>query len=143
MRRDLPSTPIKEPEMTRITIGGWKPLRLFPFVEAQSFEDRSEAAPGITLFSGRKYRLTAQPLRSLRDRLIAPRLEWTDADGGRELRSGDYLIVDATDPMESVYCYVAKGNVGTRGGYQRIAISHSLARAMRICERHAHHLAKK
>ena len=129
--------------MTRITIGGWKPLRLFPFVETQAFEDRSETTPGMALLSGRNYRLTVQPLRSLRDRLIAPRLVWEDCDGGRELRSANYLIVDATDPMESVYCYVAKGNVGTRGGYQRIAITHSLARAMRICERHAHHLAKK
>lgn len=130
--------------MQRTTIGGWKPLALFPFIEAQAVEDRSTTLPGLTLLAGKRYRLTANPLRKLRDNLIAPRLTWDEPEPGT-LKAPGYMILDATTPMEGIYCFKDNGTKRPNGKpkYQWFATTHSLARAQRICERHAHRAAKR
>lgn len=130
--------------MERTTAGGWKPLALFPFIEARAIEDRSTTVPGVTLFAGKQYRLTANPLRELRDKLIVPRLAWEEPKPGT-LISAPYMILDATTPYEGVYCFKDNGLKfpGNRADYRLIATTHSLRRARRICERHAHKAAKR
>lgn len=84
-------------------------------------------------------RFIVAPLRALRDALIAPRLNWYEPEPGT-LYAGRYMILDATTPMEGVYCYIEAGTTRPDGTPKRkwFATTHSLASAQRACEWHAH-----
>lgn len=84
-------------------------------------------------------RFIVAPLRALRNALIAPRLKWYEPEPGA-LYAGEFMILDATTPMEGVYCYQQTGKTRRDGSpdYRWIATTHSLASAQRACEWRAH-----
>ena len=99
----------------------WKPVKLTPFIERKTEEQRTE---GITLLVTKRYRLTLQPLRDLRDRFIAPRLEWIETLPGT-FKAGIYRIDEGLTHDEPALLFVSGIPIGECA---------SLAKAMRHFE---------